>query len=112
MCEIERLRAQLPEGMRDCTIRFTECAVGHGRLLATNWLDSGCPYCEIDRLRALLRLLFNKDRPRSEAEWAGAVERGRGREPTDEEREIFYKMYQDLTTFEVRGDSELIKGPP
>jgi hypothetical protein len=49
--EIERLRKQLPETMQDCTIQFKECEYGHGRLTATNWVDNGCPTCEIKRLR-------------------------------------------------------------
>lgn len=50
--ELKRLRAQLPEGMKDCTIQFKECEKGHGRLTAANWIDHGCPKCEADRLRA------------------------------------------------------------
>ena len=57
-CEAERdsLRAQLPAEMQDCTIRFLECAKGHGRLTATNWVDQGCPTCERDDLRAKLAI--------------------------------------------------------
>src|SRR6187399_2290680 len=49
--EIERLTAQLPDGMKHCTIRFIECEKGHGRLTAANWVDTGCQSCEIERLR-------------------------------------------------------------
>lgn len=42
---------QLPEGMKDCTIWFKECAKGHGRLTAKNWVQHDCWHCEIDRLR-------------------------------------------------------------
>jgi hypothetical protein len=52
--ENERLRAQLPDGMKDCAIRFLECEKGHGRLTATNWIEHGCQTCELERLRALL----------------------------------------------------------
>lgn len=45
--EARRLRYQLPESMQDCTIKFIECEQGHGRLVATNWVDSGCPYCQL-----------------------------------------------------------------
>jgi hypothetical protein len=55
--EIERLRAQLPAGMQDCTIQFKECQLGHGRLTATNWVDHGCQQCEIERLRAYAKKL-------------------------------------------------------
>lgn len=54
MCqELERLTAQLPEGMKHCTIQFKECEKGHGRLIATNWIDHGCPHCERERVREL-----------------------------------------------------------
>lgn len=37
--------ARLPEGMKHCTIEYKQCAVGHGRLIATNWIDHGCLQC-------------------------------------------------------------------
>jgi hypothetical protein len=46
-----QLHSQLPEEMQGCTIRFIECAAGHGRLTATNWLDHGCARCLELRLR-------------------------------------------------------------
>lgn len=52
--EVQRLRAQLPEGMQHCTIRFVECSRGHGRLVATYWVESLCRQCEVERLRAEL----------------------------------------------------------
>jgi hypothetical protein len=55
--EIARLKAQLPEGMQECTIRFIECPVGHGRLTAANWVDHGCDTCERNRLKAQLSVL-------------------------------------------------------
>ena len=48
---IKQLESQLPDGMKHCTIQFIECPVGHGRLTATNWVDHGCPSCEIKRLK-------------------------------------------------------------
>ena len=54
IAEIKRLRAQLPEGMKDCTILFKECEKGHGRLTATNWIDHGCGTCKVDRLDPLV----------------------------------------------------------
>lgn len=48
---IMKLRSQLPEGMQDCTIVFKQCAVGHGRLTATNWVQHGCSTCEIEKLK-------------------------------------------------------------
>ena len=42
------LRRKLPEGMEHCTIVFRECELGHGRLVATNWTDSGCLKCLAD----------------------------------------------------------------
>ena len=50
----ERLRSQLPEGMKDCTILFKECELGHGRLTATNWIDHGCPHCKLNEAAAFL----------------------------------------------------------
>jgi hypothetical protein len=41
---------QLPDGMKHCTILYKECEKGHGRLTATNWLDSGCPFCQQDKI--------------------------------------------------------------
>jgi len=38
---------QLPDGMEHCTIQFRECEQGHGRLIATNWEDTGCVYCRL-----------------------------------------------------------------
>lgn len=57
--KIERLRKQLPETMQNCTIQFKECEYGHGRLTATNWIDNGCPTCEIERLQAALVRIQN-----------------------------------------------------
>jgi hypothetical protein len=53
--EIALLKAQLPDGMKHCTILFKECEKGHGRLTATNWIDHGCQQCEIDRLKTANR---------------------------------------------------------
>lgn len=52
--EAERnaLRAQLPEGMKHCTIVFKSCLLGHGWLTATNWVQHGCPTCALDAARA------------------------------------------------------------
>lgn len=47
----EGLKAQLPEGMKHCTIVFKECEVGHGWLTATNWVQHGCLKCENEALR-------------------------------------------------------------
>lgn len=47
---IAELEAQLPEGLKRCTIKFVECEVGHGRLIAKNWIDHGCPWCRIAEL--------------------------------------------------------------
>lgn len=55
--EVERLKAQLPEGMEDCTIRFKQCPKGHWRLTADNWLDQGCHWCSIDLLKEEIKKL-------------------------------------------------------
>jgi len=50
--EIAKLTNQLPEGMKDCKILFTECSVGHGYLQGENWLKKECPWCQIAKLTA------------------------------------------------------------
>ena len=50
--EIERLKAQLPESMQECTIVFEKCEVGHGHLRGTNWIKHDCQQCKIDQLQA------------------------------------------------------------
>lgn len=66
---IASLRAQLPEDMEDCTIRFKSCPLGHGWLTATNWVQHGCPTCERDRLRAALQEVADAD-----PSWRGHVD--------------------------------------
>ena len=56
---VERLESQLPEEMRDCTIRFKECDAGHGWLTADNWVQHSCMVCEVERLTAALRRIAN-----------------------------------------------------
>lgn len=46
--ELAEAKAQLPDGMKDCTILFKQCDKGHGWLTATNWVQHGCPTCELD----------------------------------------------------------------
>lgn len=48
---VAELEAQLPEGMKHCTITFHECEIGHGRLSATNWIDNGCHWCTVAALQ-------------------------------------------------------------
>lgn len=48
----EALRAQLPDGMKHCTILFKQCEKGHGELTATNWIQHPCLVCERDQLRS------------------------------------------------------------
>jgi hypothetical protein len=49
--EIERLRAQLPEGMKDCTIVFKKCYKGHGELTATNWVQHPWDHAGLSAIR-------------------------------------------------------------
>lgn len=44
---VKELEAQLPEGMRHCTILFKSCSLGHGWLTATNWAQHPCPTCTL-----------------------------------------------------------------
>ncbi len=52
--EIAALKAQLPQGMKHCTIVFKECEKGHGWLTATNWVQHDCPTCVAATLKAKL----------------------------------------------------------
>ena len=52
--ELAATNARLPDGMKDCTILFKECALGHGWLTATNWVQHGCPTCAIAAANAKL----------------------------------------------------------
>jgi hypothetical protein len=52
--ENKKLKAQLPEQMQECTIRFKECEAGHGWLTADNWIDHSCFICENQKLKAVL----------------------------------------------------------
>ena len=47
--ERDRLLAQLPDGMKECTIVFKECVKGHGWLTAKNWVQHECQTCERDQ---------------------------------------------------------------
>lgn len=69
--EVERLQSQLPEGMKHCTIVAKQCEKGHGWLTATNWVQHGCPWCEVERLRAANAELLAGLQPF--AEYAGIV---------------------------------------
>lgn len=53
--DVEKLQAQLPEGMKHCTFQFVECEKGHGRLTATNWIDHGCQTCELEKVASRLQ---------------------------------------------------------
>jgi len=52
---VAELKAQLPDGMKDCTIEFIECPVGHGRLWAKNWKYRECLCCHIIKLKEELK---------------------------------------------------------
>ena len=56
---IEQLLKQLPEGMRNCTILFKSCPVGHGWLTATNWQQHECPTCELQETQSKLDKLID-----------------------------------------------------
>ena len=45
---------QLPEGVKHCKIIFRECEKGHGRLIASNWVDHGCLFCKLAELEGQL----------------------------------------------------------
>jgi hypothetical protein len=59
---IEELLAQLPEGMKHCTLFTTQCAVGHTQLTAKNWVQhERCPWCEIKGLQAQVQELQSRN---------------------------------------------------
>lgn len=49
---VAELEAQLPEGMKHCTIVFKECSLGHAWLTGTNWVEHGCPTCELRKVES------------------------------------------------------------
>lgn len=59
--EVDCLKKQLPDGMKDCTIRFIECTKGHGWLTADNWVQHSCSQCKIELLRKEVDLLKSSD---------------------------------------------------
>lgn len=44
--QFNELLAQLPEGMKHCTILYEECPVGHGHLRGGNWEKHECFICD------------------------------------------------------------------
>lgn len=50
---LEKIEKQLPEQMRDCTITLHECELGHTWLSASNWLDHGCVWCRMMKIREI-----------------------------------------------------------
>lgn len=46
----EYLKDQTSDLPPNMLIKFIECPKGHGRLHATNWVDSGCPHCKTEQL--------------------------------------------------------------
>lgn len=52
--KIQDLLAQLPEGMKHCTIVSERCKVGHASLRGTNWVMNACPWCKIKELESIL----------------------------------------------------------
>lgn len=45
-------KEHLPEGMEHCTITFHQCAKGHAWLSATNWIQHGCPTCQLEQFES------------------------------------------------------------
>ncbi len=58
--EREDMLAQLPDGMNHCTILFKECRFGHGWLTATNWVQHGCPTCELEDIKHHIKQAINQ----------------------------------------------------
>lgn len=85
---VAELEAQLPEGVKHCTIQFKSCPVGHGRLTATNWTQSECPSCRIAELEADLESL----RPISEKHPIAAVKHIGLREIPEAVKQVFAEL--------------------
>ena len=49
--QVRELLAQLPEGMKHCTILYEECPVGHSYLRGRNWEKHECFTCEAQALK-------------------------------------------------------------
>jgi hypothetical protein len=49
--KVRALTAQLPRGMKRCTIQFRACVKGHGSLTAKNWTQHPCLVCGRDAMR-------------------------------------------------------------
>lgn len=83
LARIAELEAQLPDGMQNCTIKFIECPVGHGRLTATNWVQHPCQQCRIAELESALALATEaRDRAN------GDIERLKASQCTEAERKV------------------------
>ena len=54
--ELAAAQARLPEGMKECTILFKECAAGHGWLTATNWVQHDCSQCKLDAAQQAIEM--------------------------------------------------------
>lgn len=81
--QLAAAEARLPEGMKHCTIRFEQCAEGHGWLTATNWVVQVCPTCRLAAAEARV------------AELEGALREAvrciatRGRRLTEDEARVY-----------------------
>ena len=53
----QKILAQLPKGMENCTILFKACPLGHGWLTAKHWVQHDCPTCKRNFLEAENELL-------------------------------------------------------
>lgn len=74
----DSLLAQLPEGMKHCTIKLAECAKCERHWLQpTNWVDHGCPHCERDALASRVAEL-ERDAARYQALRSGKLHRDGG----------------------------------
>ena len=99
--ELAETKAQIPDEMKHCTILFKQCALGHGWLTATNWVQQGCPTCktaEADRDKLQLQFALEQ------SEAANALSRRDEatvvvpREPTDEMLRAGWNAYLEEMT--------------
>lgn len=68
IADLATAKAQLPAEMQECTIVFKECENGHGWLTATNWVQHGCPTCELAAAQAAnAALITERDEARADA---------------------------------------------
>lgn len=58
--QLRAMAARMPAELRDRSIFFTKCAVGHGSLVAENWIKTDCQVCRADSAERALKQTENE----------------------------------------------------